>query len=251
MSSTIVSGTLILGGDLTCDGLINVTPTGIIIPVATSLIESFLSCPTRDLIFPNGKSTVITSTTSNIQIDGQINGEGTGFPANAGPGANSLLPDSNGSPVYYYGATHAGVGFAQDTPGIIEYHDEIYTLNSMQADSRMLVLNYHPIDPLEVAVNFIEGPAQEYALDFTISGNVITWRTPELEPIITEGDQLRILYMGTTEKIVPPPLPPYGCYEAPTSLGSGSGEASGGGGVKLVARSGIVFVNGKIGRAHV
>lgn len=63
--------------------------------------------------------------------------------------------------------------------------------------------------------------------------------------------------MGYTYVIFPSARPPYGHYETPTSLGSGSGyyhnpsdlfgeETSGGGAIKLTARSGIVRVDGKI-----
>jgi len=56
---------------------------------------------------------------------------------------------------------------------------------------------------------------------------------------------------------VPPPRPPYGNYETPVSLGSGAGyyhdpmfffghDVNGGGAIKIVARSGIIQVNGTI-----
>lgn len=45
---------------------------------------------------------------------------------------------------------------------------------------------------------------------------------------------------------LPEPVPPYGSYEAPTSLGSGSNTTSGGSAVKLEALNGRITINGTV-----
>jgi hypothetical protein len=111
MSSVIVSGTLILNGNLTCDGDITVTPTGVVISVPNpDLMQSFYSLRTNAYTTSNGSGRFMTSTTGNIDIEGLIDGIGKGFPADQGPGCNSLSVDSLGNRLVGYGATHAGIG---------------------------------------------------------------------------------------------------------------------------------------------
>jgi len=110
MSSITINGTLLLDGDIACNGDIEVTTSGKVIPVPDpDLMKTFYSYQTNSYITANGGSSKITSTTGNIVINGVIDGEGAGFESNRGPGCNSLLTDS-GNPLGGYGATHAGLG---------------------------------------------------------------------------------------------------------------------------------------------
>ena len=107
-----INGTLLLDGDLACNGYIEVTTSGLVIPVPDEdLMKSFYSYRTNSYITANGGSRKMTSTTGDIVINGLINGEGAGFESNRGPGCNSLLQDSSGNLLSGYGATHAGLGF--------------------------------------------------------------------------------------------------------------------------------------------
>lgn len=107
-----INGTLILDGNLTCNGDIIVTTSGKVIPVPDpDLMKTFYSYQTNSYITGNGGSRKITSTTGSVIINGVIDGEGAGFESNRGPGCNSLLTDSTGNPLGGYGATHAGLGY--------------------------------------------------------------------------------------------------------------------------------------------
>lgn len=108
----VINGTLLLDGDLACNGQIEVTTSGLIIPVPDEdLMKTFYSLRTNSYTTANGGSRKVTSTTGNILINGLIDGEGAGFESNRGPGCNSLLTDSSGNALSGYGATHAGLGF--------------------------------------------------------------------------------------------------------------------------------------------
>lgn len=48
MSTVTISGVLILNGNLICDENIEVTPTGLIIPVPGELMESYNECTEDD-----------------------------------------------------------------------------------------------------------------------------------------------------------------------------------------------------------
>lgn len=164
MSTTTINGTLILDGNLTCDGDIEVTYAGEIYPDMGALSEdSYYSCESESYIKTNGTTRVIKSTNGDITINGGINGEGRGFGVNQGPGANSTL-ESNLGQIKGYGATHAGLGAGVAKPG----------------------------------------------------------------------------------EILPNPLPCYGSYKAPVSVGSGSYGTYGGSAVKIEALAGLITIDGAI-----
>lgn len=247
MSIVSIAGTLILNGDLLNDDEVRVEATGQVIPVPRDLMDTIFSCPTKGFLCQNGKSPTITSTTSDIQILGRINGQGRGFPAMAGPGANSTLMDSQDDPSNIYGANHAGIGTVQEVPGTNEVVEEYYTIHHLNIAQGGIDLNFKPLSGA-IAVNVIPGPAQVYGVDFVLMGDFISWNGLGLEYLIAPGDVIRVIYQANTSRSFPPPKYTYGSYEAPTSIGSGSGEASGGSGIKLVANSGTVNigVNGVI-----
>jgi hypothetical protein len=246
MSMVSISGTLILNSDLVCTGDVIVENIGLVVPVANKVIETFLSCPTKEIVSANGKSPTITSTTSDITVLGSINGNGHGFPANLGPGANSLLEDNFGIQILFYGATHAGVGYADNVPESYVFMSEEFVLNEFQVEDEAVVLTYPPVNPSSVALNIVTGPPQNYGTDFTVYEDILTWRGFNLDSQLQIGDIIRVVYLGDLLRIIPPPKPPYGSYEAPLSIGSGSGQTSGGSGIRLIARSGSIDVTGSI-----
>jgi hypothetical protein len=111
MSTITISGTLLLDGNLACNGDIIVETSGKVITIPDrDLMKTFYNYSTNSYITANGGSRKITSTTGNILMNGLIDGEGAGFESNRGPGCNSLLTDSDGTTLHGYGATHAGLG---------------------------------------------------------------------------------------------------------------------------------------------
>jgi hypothetical protein len=246
MSNSVINGTLILNSDLYCSGSVTIEPDSTVIPIANEVIDQIYSCPIQDYIWSNGKSPTIVSKTSDIIIDGIIDGKGRGYSANSGPGANSLLNDVLGKQILFYGATHAGIGSAQDVSGTIQYYEEQYIISSAQADSRSIILSATPTEPENVAVSFAHGIAQEYLTDFNIDLNILSWKTSNLDSVVIAGDILKVIYMGDNSRTMVPPKKPYGNYEAPLSIGSGSGEANGGSGIRLIARHGTINLSGSI-----
>ena len=249
MSDVTIIGTLRLEGDLLCTGKVRVD--GTVIPVPSELIDMIYSCPTQKLISQNGKSPTITSlsygTTYSsdvaINISGRIDGKGRGFPANFGPGANSILYAVNTEiPASIFGATHAGPGAVENVPGSLQIVEEQFTVNSLQFDQEFVVLQYDPVADI-AALNIVGGTSQKAGVDFVCLDGIITWEGYALEPLIAVGDKIRVLYLAETSRIYPPPKGNYGSHQAPTSIGSGSGEAAGGGGIKLYAPNGLVYVD--------
>jgi hypothetical protein len=248
MSTVTVNGALILNGELTCDGNITVTAPGIVFPIASEqYTRSYYSCETRDYKSCSGRGRVIKSIAGNIDVEGLIDGDGLGFDTDRGPGCNSVLLDNMGFAIKGYGATHAGVGAMRSDSGSVGLIFDQFTLTNDEAVSREVRLSGIPVDYANVVLNIIQGTSQYYLSDFYFrEANILTWVGTILEGLLSDGDQIRVIYVGDTAQVVPSPKPPYGCYEAPISLGSSSYETRGGGGIKLDARSGLVTINGTI-----
>jgi len=254
MSLISIAGTLILNGDILTPGEVRVETIGKLIPRARDLMDTIYSCPAKNLKCPvgespiitqNGKSPTITTTASDIQILGTVDGIGQGFPANTGPGANSSQLDSAFDPSDIYGANHAGIGTVTSIPGAIELLKEDYTVHTINIAMGGINLTYTPVSD-NIAVNIIHGPSQVPGIDFILQGSFLRWSGYFLDTIISAGDVVRVIYLADTSRYFPPPKRTYGSYEAPTSIGSGSGETSGGSGLRLIARSGQININGTI-----
>jgi len=247
MSDVIVSGTLILNGDLEATGNVTVTSSGLIVPIPDSAyMAAYHSCPSDTYITANGCSRVIRSTSGDIDISGSVNGTAQGFNPGTGPGCNSVLIDNLGHDIDGYGATHAGIGGMYPDPGTIAVWMDEVTLDTDDVYYRFVRLSAMPVTPSSVAMNVNGGTSQNYGTDFTVSGTVLTWLGTPLDGLLAVGDIVRIMYWGDSAQIVPAPKPPYGSYKAPTSLGSGSYDAHGGGGIKFDARGGTVSLNGTV-----
>lgn len=111
MSTVLISGNFLLNGDLSCDGDITISPSGIVNPVPDEeLMKRFYSYQTNSYITANGGARTMTSTTGDVIVNGLIDGEGAGFESDRGPGCNSVLQNSSGVKLPEYGASHAGLG---------------------------------------------------------------------------------------------------------------------------------------------
>lgn len=246
MSSVDIYGTLILNGNLTCDGTTTIHPSGLVAPVPdSSYMDAFFSCPSSSYITPNGIGRTIESTEADIVVQGIIDGDSTGFQEDKGPGCNSVLLDNFGLPIRGYGATHAGVGSMTADPGVEQVFTEEITLTETNIIEKKVQLSALPLDPTDVAVNIIGGGPQYYPDDYEVIDDFfLSWLGKNLDGQLAEGDKIRAVYEGRTVQIIPDPKDPYGSYEKPTSLGSGSFAAKGGGSIKLEARAGTVSLNG-------
>ena len=258
MSQIIINGTLILNGNMDCDKNITVTSVGKIIPIPDEDLKKEFYCPTnRSFITANGLGRTITSLTGDVTVDGIIDGLGQGFESNKGPGCNSLLLSNFGQTIPGYGATHAGLGAVHMMSGQIYVIVEEFRLTSRDIENRYVTLFGRPLSPDVVVVNVISGPSMDYEIDYYVDRSFVRWDSRVLEGLLEVGDIIRVVYEGDTSPLAPEPKMPYGDHETPVSLGSGSGfyhdpelidgeATNGGGAIKIVARSGIVSIDGSI-----
>lgn len=64
--------------------------------------------------------------------------------------------------------------------------------------THQVTLSYTPVNPVDVAVDPIGGPAQVYGTDFLVTGDVLTWNLvgSDILQVVTDGypTKLRVLY---------------------------------------------------------
>jgi len=74
------------------------------------------------------------------------------------------------------------------------YRVENRVLTSGEASAEQLTLAFTPGTPSYVAVDPEGGPTQFFGLDFTVSGNILSWSGLGLSGLLSTGDRLRIIY---------------------------------------------------------
>lgn len=122
----LITGTLILNGNLTSNGDITITPTGLVIPVPDQDTKKAFYSYETDYMYANGLGRFMTSTTGSITHQGFIDGRGQGFSSNQGPGASSRLLDNLNIKLEGYGATHAGLGALLNPTNTVPSPEEPY-----------------------------------------------------------------------------------------------------------------------------
>jgi hypothetical protein len=73
-------------------------------------------------------------------------------------------------------------------------HPEYRTITVGEAAAMQLTLANTPNDPTKVMLDFIGGTSQEYGVDYSVTGNVLTWNGYALQSVLDTGDRIRILY---------------------------------------------------------
>lgn len=75
---------------------------------------------------------------------------------------------------------------------------EYRTITGGEATAKSLTLIATPISAANVMVDMIQGSAQEYSSDFTVSGTTLSWSGLGLDLIVglVAGDKLRIQYLS-------------------------------------------------------
>lgn len=95
-----------------------------------------------------------------------------------------------GQNVYVYFSAGAGGGGGGGVTPATEYR----TLTGGEITAKQLTLSGTPASPTNVLLDIIGGTAQEYSVDFTVSGTTLSWNGLGLDGLLTAGDKLRIHY---------------------------------------------------------
>lgn len=87
--------------------------------------------------------------------------------------------------------TEYELGTLQDFPATeVEY----ITLDATAIANKQVTLAQTPLVPSDVTLDIISGPSQVYSLDFTVTGNVLSWLGKPPQAFLAVGDSCRITY---------------------------------------------------------
>jgi len=71
---------------------------------------------------------------------------------------------------------------------------DYFILTPADATRRSVTLSELPSNPEDVALNVVNGTAQDYGPDFIVVGDRLDWRGRGLEGLLTAGDEIRVIY---------------------------------------------------------
>lgn len=71
-----------------------------------------------------------------------------------------------------------------------------HTLNGGEITAKQITLLITPAVANKVIVDIVEGVPQEYAVDYTVSSNILSWNGLGLDGVLDIGDVLRIQYFS-------------------------------------------------------
>lgn len=97
---------------------------------------------------------------------------------------------ADGDAVYLYYMTQSS-----SIPGTgSEPKTEYRTLSGPEASAKQLTLAETPVDPTNVMVDILGGCAQQYGVDYTVTGSTLSWTGLALDGELAAADKLRITY---------------------------------------------------------
>lgn len=81
------------------------------------------------------------------------------------------------------------------TPGVGGYFVDYYTLDAGEVTAKEIELSGSPTQPTRVLLDIADGGgSRTYLLDYTVSGNVLSWNGLRLDGLLEEGDELRVVW---------------------------------------------------------
>ena len=89
------------------------------------------------------------------------------------------------------------VGTSSSSPGSIDlsFFVDIFILTSAQIANKQVTLTTSPSDATKTILDGIGGVPQDYGIDFTVVGNVLSWNGLGLETILQVGEKIRVTYV--------------------------------------------------------
>lgn len=112
------------------------------------------------------------------------------FPSSAPNGTLAIALDTDTLYVFNSGTmTWTVVG-----GGAGNYMVNVFTLTPTDITNKFVILSQAPGSPTDTALTVIDGPMQEYGLDYTVSGSTLSWNGLFLDGILTAGDELIVQF---------------------------------------------------------
>jgi hypothetical protein len=115
-------------------------------------------------------------------------------PAAGTPPAGCIHIYSKGDKKLYYKDDTGTEYLLGTTADISAVEVEYITLNATQISTAQITLANMPVDATKVTLDIISGSAQIYSVDFTVTGNVLSWSGKPPQTVLEVGDSCRITY---------------------------------------------------------
>lgn len=75
------------------------------------------------------------------------------------------------------------------------YLVDYFELDSAQESAKEVTLSDTPTEPTRTVVDVMNGGgALRYGLDFTVSGNTLSWSGGRFDGVLASGDELRVIF---------------------------------------------------------
>ena len=75
-----------------------------------------------------------------------------------------------------------------------EYKVDKRTLSALEISNKSITLDEIPTDTTDARMVVIGGIEQEYGIDFTIAGDVLSWNGLGLDGLLAVGDKIVVIY---------------------------------------------------------
>lgn len=86
--------------------------------------------------------------------------------------------------------------FTTGTAGVGGYEVNYFTITAEQEESKSIELSGIPVYPTKTLLDISNGGgAQTYDIDFTVEDNILSWDSKRLDGILSEGDEIRVIWV--------------------------------------------------------
>ena len=112
------------------------------------------------------------------------------FPSSAADGALAVAADTD----FLYVFSTSSNSWIQITSGTTTYNVNYVTLKSTDISNKFITLSSAPTVPADTLLTVIGGPMQNYGIDYTVSGTILSWSGLFLDGVLIVNDILIIQF---------------------------------------------------------
>lgn len=97
--------------------------------------------------------------------------------------------------LYYKDETGAEYEILSTGSSISGYNVDYFTISSAEELSKQIQLSGIPTDPSKTLLDIYGGGGvQIYSIDYTVSGDILSWSGLRLDGVISTGDEVRVVW---------------------------------------------------------